>query len=88
MRVFVVYKNESDHARAVIDYMRDYERVTGKVLETISPDTRDGAQLCRMYDIVEYPSVVATTNDGVLQHLWRGLPLPLINELSYYDEDN
>lgn len=84
MRTFVVYKVESDHARAVIDYMADFKRQTGKDLETIDPDTRDGAGLCRTYDIVEYPSVVSLDDNGVLQNMWRGLPLPTISEISYY----
>lgn len=84
MRVMVIYKDNTDHAREVIDYMRDFEAQTGHTLEVIDPDTPDGAQFCRTYDIVEYPSVLATSDDGVLQHLWRGRPLPLINEVSYY----
>ena len=80
----MVYKIESDHARAVIDYMADFKRQTGKDLETIDPDTRDGSALCRTYDIVEYPSVVSLDDSGVLQNVWRGLPLPTISEVSYY----
>ncbi len=87
MKVVIVYRDESDHARSVIDFLRDYERTTGRQLETMDPDTPDGAQFCRTYDIVEYPSVIATSDNGVLQHLWRGVPLPLINEVSYYDHE-
>jgi 3'-phosphoadenosine 5'-phosphosulfate sulfotransferase (PAPS reductase)/FAD synthetase len=88
MRVVVIYRDESDHAREVIDYMRDYERQTGQALEVIDPDTRDGDQFCRTYDIVEYPTIIALTYDGIMQYLWRGRPLPTINEVSYYDRDN
>ena len=84
MRTVVVYKEESDHAREVTDYIRDFERQTGRTLETIDPDSRDGAGFCRTYDIVEYPSVVALSDDGILQSLWRGRPLPTISEVSYY----
>jgi hypothetical protein len=84
MKVVIIYKDNTDHAREVTDYMRDFEAQTGHTLEVIDPDTLNGAQFCRTYDIVEYPSVLATTDDGVLQHLWRGRPLPLINEVSYY----
>lgn len=84
MRTFVVYKVESDHARAVMDYLRDFKRQTGKDLEEINPDTRDGAALCRTYDIVEYPTVVSLDDNGVLQNTWRGQPLPTISEVSYY----
>lgn len=85
MKVVVVYREESDHARAVIDFMRDYERQIGRKLETVDPDTPEGAQFCRTYDIVEYPSVIASSDNGVMQNLWRGVPLPLISEVSFYD---
>lgn len=84
MRTVVVYKDETDYSREVTDYLRDFERQTGHTLETIDPDTREGADFCRVHDIVEYPSIVALSNDGVLQNLWRGLPLPTISEVSYY----
>lgn len=88
MRVVVVYRENSDHARPVYNFLHDYERRVGNALETINPDTRDGADFCRLYDVVEYPSVIAVTDTGTLQQLWRGLPMPLINEVSYYDKTN
>ena len=84
MRTVVVYEDNTDYAREVIDYLQDFTRQTGHKLETIDPTTKEGADFCRSYDIVEYPSVVALTDDGVLQNLWRGLPLPTISEVSYY----
>lgn len=84
MRVAIVYRYESDHAREVLDYLRDFERQTGRTIETVDPDTREGADFCRAYDIVEYPSVVAMSDDGAFQHLWRGRPLPTISEVSFY----
>ncbi len=85
MRTFIVYKTDSDYYRQVADWLGDYHRQTGKELEEVDPDSREGASLCRTYDIVEYPSVVALDDGGVLQNIWRGLPLPLISEVSYYD---
>ena len=84
MKAVVIYKERSDHARTVEDYLRDFSNRTGKELETLNPDTPDGASLCRVYDIVEYPTIIALTDDGLLQSSWRGLPLPTISELSYY----
>ena len=80
----IVYKNESDHAREVLDYLRDFERQTGHVLDTVDPDTREGTDFCRVYDIVEYPTVVALSDEGNMQNMWRGRPLPTISEVSYY----
>ena len=84
MRVVVVYKEESDHAREVFDYLRDFARQTGHVIEEMDPDSPAGADFCRTYDIVEYPTVIALSNDGKLQNMWRGRPLPTISEVSYY----
>lgn len=84
MRVVVVYKDESDHARGVIDYLRDFERQTGHTLETLNPETAEGAHFCRTYDIVEYPTIVALSDNSSLQNLWRGRPLPTISEVSFY----
>lgn len=84
MKAYVIYKYESDHARPVLDYLRDFEQRTGRKLEVIDPETREGEAFCRTYDIVEYPTVLATDDNGVMQQKWRGLPLPLIDEVSYY----
>lgn len=84
MKVTIIYKDASDHAREVLDYLRDFERQTGKKLEVLDPDSRDGASFCRAYDIVEYPSLIATDAQGIMQNLWRGRPLPKIEEVSYY----
>lgn len=84
MRTVVIYKDDTDYAREISDYLRDFNRQTGHTLETIDPDTSEGVDFCRAYDIVEYPSLVALSDDGTLQNLWRGLPLPTISEVSYY----
>lgn len=80
----MVYKVESDHARAVMTFLDDFTRQTGKTIDVVDPETPAGAQTCSVYDIVEYPSVVALDDNGVLQNIWRGLPLPTISEVSYY----
>lgn len=84
MKVMMIYKVESDHARAVLDFLRDVKHQTGYELEEIDPDTAEGANVCRVYDIVEYPTIIAVDNDGVIQNMWRGLPLPTISEVGYY----
>ena len=84
MKTVVVYEDNSEYSRTVTDYLRDFTRQTGHELETIDPMSKDGADFCRSYDIVEYPSIVVLSDDGALQNLWRGLPLPTISEVSYY----
>lgn len=84
MRTFVVYQERSDHARAVETFLYDFTRQTGKTLETVDPDTPDGSHIRATYDIVELPSVVTLDDSGVVQNIWRGVPLPTISEVSYY----
>ena len=84
MRVVVIYKEETDYARQVTDYMRDFERQTGHKLEELNPESKDGISFTGAYDIMEFPTVVALSDDGRLQSMWRGLPLPTISEVSYY----
>lgn len=86
MSVVVVYKPVSEHAREVEEYLHEFERRTSKTLETVDPETRMGADLCRVYDVVEYPTVLALSDDRQVRSIWRGLPLPLIDEVSYYVE--
>ncbi|WP_338520954.1 hypothetical protein V4210_00805 [Candidatus Nanosynbacter sp. BB002] len=79
-----MYKTESDHARTVFDYLRDFKNQTGHDLEEVNPDSAAGSDFCRTYDIVEYPTIIALSDGGQLQNMWRGTPLPTISEVSFY----
>lgn len=84
MRVVVVYKRDSDYGREVSEYLRDFTRQTGHSLEEMNPETREGIAFCSAYDIIEYPTMIALSDSGQLQNMWRGRPLPTISEVSYY----
>lgn len=84
MRVVAVWRNNTDYARTMITFLEDFARQTGHTIEELDPDTREGELFCRAYDIVEYPSVVALSDDGQMQQLWKGTTLPTISEVSYY----
>ncbi|MBQ6510664.1 hypothetical protein IJI94_01725 [Candidatus Saccharibacteria bacterium] len=87
MKVVCVWKEESDYAREVMDFLRDFEIRTGKTIESIDPDTIEGELFVRSRDILEYPAIVAVDDSGkVLQH-WTGTPLPHIDEVSYYAQE-
>lgn len=84
MRVIVIYRDKIDYTRTVIEYLHDFEHQTGHKLETLDPGTEDGEQFCETYDIVEYPTIIAISDDSIMQNSWSGLPLPTISEVSYY----
>lgn len=84
MRVVVVYKQQTDYARQVEDFMFDFKRLTSHDLEVIDPESLEGISFCGAYDILEYPTLIALSDDGQIQNQWRGLPLPTLSEVSYY----
>lgn len=84
MRAVVLYKENTDCAREVTEFLHDFERQTGRELEVINPETPEGIQFCGTYDIVSFPTVIALSDEGIMQQTWRGLPMPTIMEVSYY----
>lgn len=84
MKITIVYREESDHAREVFDFLHDFEKRTGQTIEEINPDSPRNEFFIRAYDIVEYPTILALTDEGKVLNQWRGRPLPMIDEVSYY----
>jgi hypothetical protein len=84
MRVVVVYREDKDYSRAIIDFLHDFKQQTGHDLETIDPYSAAGMLFCDTYGIVEYPTIVALSDDSAMQNMWCGLPAPTISEVSFY----
>ena len=68
----------------VEEYIRDFERTSGRQIELMSMSTRDGAALASLYDIVQYPGLLVIRDDGQLVTFWQGNQLPLMNEVAGY----
>lgn len=80
----MLYRPNSEHERRALDYLRDFAAQTGKTLPTLDPDSREGVELCRLYEIMQFPAIIATDNEGHMQNLWTGDQLPTYGEVSYY----
>lgn len=87
MKVLILYRPNSEHDTLVQNFVRDYQHRTGKEVELVSLDTREGADMARLYDATEYPVILATEENGSLQKMWQGTELPLMDEVSYYDRN-
>ena len=85
MRVAVLYRSRSEQERKVLEFERDYAHITGRQLSLMDVNTRDGWSMASLYDVVQYPAVLAIADDGQLIRLWEGENLPLMNEVMYYD---
>ncbi len=77
-------RDNTDYSRRVTEFLHDFKRRTAREITVVDPDSRSGAELARVYDVFEHPTIIATANDGGLQATWKGLPLPTIDEVSYY----
>jgi len=82
--VVVLYREKSEHRQAVAEYAREFERRTSRKLELLDIDSKKGWDLAELYDVTQYPAIMATSDDGKLQNMWQGEPLPLINEVIGY----
>ena len=87
MRVVCVWRDNTDYVRTVIDWKRDFDIRTSRVIEELDPDTPEGISFCQAYDVMEYPSFVALDDNGHVLQMWRGLPLPRFDEIAYYASD-
>lgn len=81
-RVVVITKENYDYSRAMNEWLENFYRATGRKLEVINPDTE--TSFCETYDIVEYPSIIALDDNGGILALWKGMPLPLRDEVLYF----
>lgn len=64
--------------------MRDFKAQTGKDVPVQDVDSPEGIATCQLYEIMQYPAVLVTDDEGHVQNIWTGEQLPLIGELSYY----
>lgn len=88
MPIVFVYPNMRDYSRQVEEYIHDYERRAGRTVQVVNPETAEGASFCRAYDVVEYPTILALSEGGSVLKQWNGTVLPVMDEVSYYDNEN
>jgi hypothetical protein len=85
MKIVILYHPQSDHSRVVEEYVHEFViRNPEMSIEAISVDTREGATAAEVYDVVQYPSMLALRESGELVKDWQGLPLPLMNDVAFF----
>ncbi|MCY4088907.1 MAG: hypothetical protein OXF49_02150 [Candidatus Saccharibacteria bacterium] len=67
---------------AIDTFLKLLDRHKSK-LQVINVDSRQGDQLSRLYDLMDYPSVVVVRDDGVQVESWQG-KLPYLEDLNPY----
>ena len=84
MKLLMLYRPNSEHDTKVQEYKREFSRRTGGDLELVDLNSRDGAATASLYDVMRYPAIVATEDNGAYIQSWQEEMLPLIDEVSYY----
>jgi hypothetical protein len=85
MKVVVLYRPDSEFARPVEDFMREFEHVYPEhKLELVDVNSREGTAKAEVYGIMQFPTILALTDDGQLTKDWQGETLPLMSEVAYY----
>lgn len=87
MKVVCLWKDQTDYAREVMDWMREFTHETGKEVESMDPESIEGEIFVRARDILQFPAVVAVSDDGQVLRQWLGTPMPQFDEVLYYIKD-
>jgi hypothetical protein len=83
MRLTIIYRDNSEHARPVTDFLEMLRRrYPDKKPEILDIDTRIGASMATLHGISQYPALIVTSFEGRVLQQWEGLPMPLIDEVA------
>ena len=81
----MLFRPDSGHARAVETFVHDFKsRYSEAKVELVNIDEREGIALASLYDIMQFPAVLALAGDGTLLQMWQGSQMPLMNEVAAY----
>lgn len=80
----MLYRPNSDSSRIVEEYARDFKRTRRRDIKLVSLNTREGAAIATLYDMMENPGLMVIRDDGQVVMDWQGTQLPLMNEVAGY----
>lgn len=82
MRLALIYRKNSEQERPIIEFKEMMRRrYPDKTIEEFDLDSRIGAAQANLYGVVNYPAIIVTSNDGHVQGVWEGQPMPLLDEV-------
>lgn len=85
MKAVILYRAKSEFASSVDEYVREFGRETGKGIALVDQDSRQGIEIARLFDIMQFPAIVVFRDDGSFIQAWTEREKwPTISELSYY----
>lgn len=84
MKAVMLYRPNTEFSRITEEYVRDFEHQRGTKIELVNLDTPEGADMVKVYDMPEQPTLMVLKDDGQLMAHWPGTNFPLANEVAAY----
>ena len=87
MKILVLYRPHSDHARRIEEFLHDLQRqhdIDERNVQVLDIDSRDGIATASIYDVVSSPAIVVTDNVGGYVQSWTVSNLPLMQDVAAY----
>lgn len=87
MKAVILYKPNGEAETSVREYVREFGRETGRSIALIDSDSIQGIEIAKLYDIMQFPSIVVFRDDGSFVESWLDREKwPTISELSFYNQ--
>lgn len=87
MKAVILYKPNTETESGIQAYTREFARETGKTIALVDSDSIQGIEIAKLYDIVQFPSIVVFRDDGSFVESWLDREKwPTISELSFYNQ--
>ena len=87
MKVIILHKLNAETDTQLQGYLRDFEQRTGKQIELMDVEGKEGVELAQIYDILQFPAILVREDMGELVQAWSEIDKwPTISELSYYTQ--
>ncbi len=88
MKVVILYRPNSEHGTEVETFIHDFKaQHNARMLEVEDADSRDGIATASLYDIMQFPAILAMSDTGSMLKIWQGETLPLMDEVAYYTQE-
>lgn len=85
MKILFLYRPNAEFATTTEQYIEEYKKHHDSTnLETLDVDSTEGITLAGIYDIMEFPAVIVSDDNGTMQKIWQGQDLPLMDEVAAY----
>jgi hypothetical protein len=87
MKTVILKRSGTETDTPVEEYVHEFQNRTGKTIEVVEADSPGGVELAELHDIVQFPAILVTEQDGQFVQSWTEFDKwPTVSELSFYNQ--